>query len=130
MGAGIDFAASPRPTLGVEWEFALVDRETRDLVNGAAALFERVESRTGVPGGGPRLHQELLRNTVEVVTGICDTVADAVADLRGTLQVVRGAADELGVDLFSAGTHPFAQWSQQQLTPGHRYEELINRTQW
>ena len=130
MGAGIEFAASPRPTLGVEWEFALVDPETRDLVNSAASLFERVEQRTGVPGGGPRLHQELLRNTVEVVTGICDTVGDAMADLQRTLGVVREAAQELGVDLYSAGTHPFAQWSQQQLTPGHRYEELMNRTQW
>jgi carboxylate-amine ligase len=130
MGAGIDFAASPRSTLGVEWEFALVDPETRDLVNSAASLFERVEQRTGVPGGGPRLHQELLRNTVEVVTGICDTVGDAMADLQRTLGVVREAARELGVDLYSAGTHPFAQWSQQQLTPGHRYEELMNRTQW
>ena len=39
-------------------------------------------------------------------------------------------ADELGVDLYSAGTHPFAEWSTQLLTPGHRYEELIDRTQW
>jgi glutamate---cysteine ligase / carboxylate-amine ligase len=130
MGAGIDFAASPGPSLGVEWEFALVDRDTRDLVNAAAPLFSRVEERTGVPGGSPRLHKELLRNTVEVVTGVCDTVGDAVADLRRTLAVVRDAADALGVDLYSAGTHPFAQWSQQQLTPGHRYEELISRTQW
>ena len=40
------------------------------------------------------------------------------------------AAGEVGVDLFGAGAHPFAAWSQQHLTPGHRYEELINRTQW
>jgi carboxylate-amine ligase len=39
-------------------------------------------------------------------------------------------AEELGVDLYCAGTHPFAQWSTQLLTPGHRYEELIERTQW
>ena len=130
MGPGIEFAASPRPTLGVEWEFALVDRTSRDLVNSAADLFALVEQRTGVPGGSPRLHTELLRNTVEVVTGVCDTVGGAMADLRQTLGVVQEAAQELGADLYSAGTHPFAQWSQQQLTPGHRYEELMNRTQW
>jgi carboxylate-amine ligase len=39
-------------------------------------------------------------------------------------------ADELGVDLYGGGTHPFASWDRQQLTEGHRYEELINRTQW
>ena len=44
--------------------------------------------------------------------------------------MVRPLADELGVDLYCAGTHPFAAWSHQQLTAGHRYEELIERTQW
>jgi carboxylate-amine ligase len=129
-GVAIDFAASRGPSLGVEWEFGLVDRHSRDLVNAAADLFDKVGERTGVPGGSPRLHKELLRNTVEVVSGICGTVAEAMDDLRATLEPVHEAADDLGVDLFAAGTHPFAQWSQQQLTPGHRYEELISRTQW
>jgi carboxylate-amine ligase len=123
----IAFHPSPRPTLGVEWELALVDKTSRDLVNSAAALFEAAGPRLADPG---RLHQELLRNTVEVVTGICDTVAEAVDDLAGTLRVVLPAADDLGIDLFGAGAHPFAAWSSQVLTPGHRYEELINRTQW
>lgn len=123
----IDFHASAEPTLGVEWELALVDRETRDLVSSAAALAERAGPRLEHPD---RLHQELLRNTVEVVSGICHTVEEAVADLTGTLGTVVDAADELGIDLMGAGAHPFADWSHQQLTEGHRYEELINRTQW
>ena len=123
----IDFHASPGPTLGVEWEFALVDQESRDLANSAADLFEAVQPKLSDPS---RLHQELLRNTVEVVTGVCETVGEAMADLRATLDVVVPAADGVGVDLFGAGTHPFAVWSSQVLTPGHRYEELINRTQW
>ncbi len=123
----IDYTPSPRPTLGVEWEFALVDRTTRDLANSASELFDRVRSAHGEQ---PQVHKELLRNTVEVVTGVCDTTAEAMADLAGTLRLVRPVADELGVDLYSAGTHPFAQWSTQLLTPGHRYEELIARTQW
>jgi carboxylate-amine ligase len=57
-------------------------------------------------------------------------VGDAVHDLRETLAVVAPAAAELGVDLLGAGSHPFADWSHQQLTEGHRYAELINRTQW
>ena len=124
---GIDYTPSPRPTLGVEWEFALVDKTTRDLSNTASELFDRVHEAIGEQ---PKLHKELLRNTVEVVTGVCDTVPEAMADLGGTIRQVRPIADELGVDLYSAGTHPFAQWSTQLLTPGHRYEELIERTQW
>jgi glutamate---cysteine ligase / carboxylate-amine ligase len=123
----IDFHASPRPTLGVEWEFALVGKESRDLVNCAQELLEAVQPR--LPDVR-RVHRELLRNTVELVTGVCETVPDAMADLRESLDHVIPAADALGVDLFGAGTHPFAAWSGQQLTPGHRYEELINRTQW
>jgi glutamate---cysteine ligase / carboxylate-amine ligase len=123
----IEYAASPRPTLGVEWEFALVDRTTRDLSNNASELFDRVRDAVGEQ---PNLHKELLRNTVEVVTGVCDTTAEAMADLRHTLGLVQPVAAEMGVDLYSAGTHPFAQWSTQLLTPGHRYEELIERTQW
>ena len=54
----IDFARSPRPTVGVEWEFALVDAETRDLSNEATAVIAEI-------GENPRVHKELLRNTVE-----------------------------------------------------------------
>lgn len=125
---GIDFAASAQQTLGVEWEFALVDKVTRDLANSAAELFDAVRRREGADD--PKLHKELLRNTVEVVSGICGTVEEAVDDLVRSLRIVRRSADELGVDLYSAGTHPFAEWSTQLLTPGHRYEELIERTQW
>ena len=123
----IDFADSPEPTLGVEWEFALVDKRSRDLVNAASELFDVVSSRHGPQ---PRIHKELLRNTVELTTGICRTTDEAMAELAALIDLVRPAADELGVDLYSAGTHPFAEWSHQLLTPGHRYEELIARTQW
>ncbi len=123
----IEFNDSPAPTLGVEWEFGLVDKTSRDLVNAASELFDLVAERHGPQ---PRIHKELLRNTVELVTGICRTTGEAVDELAEMLALVRPVADELGVDLYSAGTHPFAEWSLQLLTPGHRYEELIARTQW
>ncbi|MFT4125876.1 MAG: glutamate--cysteine ligase [Gordonia sp. (in: high G+C Gram-positive bacteria)] len=124
----IDFAASPAPTLGVEWELALTDQVTGDLANSAADLFSEVGWR--FPHLAGKVHKELLRNTVELVTGICDTTAAAVADLAATLRAVRSVAGDVGVDLYGAGTHPFAKWSTQLLTEGHRYAELIERTQW
>ena len=119
----IDFDGSPRPTLGVEWEFALVDAESQDLSNEAAAVIADI-------GDNPHVHKELLRNTIEIVTGICDTVASAMDDLRSTLTSTREVVRDRGMDLFCAGTHPFAQWSAQELTEGPRYAELISRTQW
>ncbi|HEX5143521.1 MAG TPA: glutamate--cysteine ligase [Mycobacterium sp.] len=121
--AHIEFAGSYRPTLGVEWEFALVDAQTRDLSNEAAAVFAEL-------GENPRVHKELLRNTVEVVTGICENTAQAMDDLATTLHAVRQVVHERGMELFCAGTHPFAKWSSAKLTDAPRYAELINRTQW
>lgn len=119
----IDFAGSERPTLGVEWEFALVDAQSWDLSNEAAEVIADI-------GATPHVHKELLRNTIEVVTGVCDTVTEAMEDLRSTLIPIRTAVADRGMELFCAGTHPFAQWSAQELTDGPRYAELINRTQW
>lgn len=125
----IAFAGSPAPTIGVEWEFALVDKVTGELSNSAAALFEKVVAHDD-PALQQRVHRELLRNTVELVTGVCATTGEAMEDLRGTLRVVSAMADEIGVDLFGAGTHPYGEWSTQQLTDSPRYAELIERTQW
>ena len=119
----IDFAGSERPTLGVEWEFALVDAQSWDLSNEAAEVIAEI-------GATPHVHTALLRNTIEVVTGVCDTVAEAMEDLRSTLIPIRTVVEDRGMELFCAGTHPFAQWSAQELTDGPRYAELINRTQW
>ena len=127
-GCASTSTASPEPTLGVEWELALVDRRTRDLRNDATHLFARAKPRLADPN---QLHKELLRNTVEVVTGICRTVGEAMADLRQHARGGRpGRRRRSGIDLYGGGTHPFASWTAQQLSEGHRYEELINRTQW
>ncbi|KAA8890073.1 glutamate--cysteine ligase [Nocardia colli] len=131
-GAGrehVPFHGSPRPTIGIEWEIALVDKVSRDLSNTAAAVFDSLGD-LHAHDGTPQVTKELLRNTVELVTGVHETVGDAVEDLHGTMTAVRRAADPLGVDLFCAGTHPFAQWSAQQLTRSEHYDELIERTQW
>lgn len=119
----IDFVGSARPTLGVEWEFALVDAETRELSNEAASVIAEL-------GENPHVHKELLRNTVEIVTGICDNTGQAMDDLQSTLRPVRQIVRDRGMELFCAGTHPFAEWSTQKFTDAPRYAELIKRTQW
>jgi glutamate---cysteine ligase / carboxylate-amine ligase len=121
--AHIDFAGSPRSTVGVEWEFALVDAQTRDLSNEATAVIAEI-------GENPHVHKELLRNTVEIVSGVCDCTGQAMEDLRETLTPARRIVRDRGMELFCAGTHPFARWSTQKLTDAPRYAELIKRTQW
>jgi len=121
----IPFNPSLRHTLGVEWELALVDPKSEDLTSVADKVFAQLDA-----GPKHRVHKELLLNTVELVTGICDTVSDAMTDLAESMTTVRATTDALGVELFSAGMHPFASWEDQEVTSAARYSTLIDRTQW
>ncbi|GIG30032.1 glutamate--cysteine ligase [Cellulomonas marina] len=125
--ARLDFAASERSTVGLEWELALVDADSGDLRQAAEAIFAQVR-----PGDADRwrLTPELLLNTVEVSSGKCTTIGEAVADLRAATDAVAAAASPLRIELMGAGTHPFARWDQQRVTDKQRYATLIDRTQW
>jgi carboxylate-amine ligase len=124
----ISFAHSERSTLGIEWEIALVEQSSGDLVNVAGEVLQSLRGAEG--DAHPRITEELLLNTVELVTGVHTRVSDAVDDLQGQLAEVRAITDPLDVELMCAGTHPFAQWFDQKVTDKERYHKLIDRTQW
>ncbi|GGF38622.1 glutamate--cysteine ligase [Subtercola lobariae] len=124
----ISFAASERSTLGIEWEIALVDQQTGNLVSVATEVLQALRQEDG--SEHPQITGELLLNTVELVTRVHKTVPDAVADLLAQLDEVRAITDPLDVELMCAGTHPFAQWFDQQVTDKERYHRLVDRTQW
>ncbi|WP_293787827.1 glutamate--cysteine ligase [uncultured Aeromicrobium sp.] len=124
----IQFAPSRRSTVGIEWELALVDSDSGDLRQVAQTVLDAVAGPLGEEH--PHIKQELLLNTVEIVTGVCDTVGEATADLGRSIESLRPILDPLRVELMCAGTHPFARWTQQKVTDKQRYATLIDRTQW
>ncbi|HET8795780.1 MAG TPA: glutamate--cysteine ligase [Arthrobacter sp.] len=129
----IDFAPSAQSTLGVEWELALVDRESGELVSAADEVLRGVRQKHPElqdDDEHPHIKQELLANTIELVTGICTTVAEAKADLTRSMNAVREVTEPLGVELFCAGSHPFSAVKAQAITDKERYATLIDRTQW
>lgn len=129
----IEFASSRQSTLGVEWELALVDAETGELASVANQVLRGVAARhpeLNEDDEHPHIKQELLLNTVELVTGICTTVAEAKADLSSSLAAVRDVTDPMGVEIFCAGSHPFSPPQLQPVTDKERYAKLIDRTQW
>lgn len=129
----IEFASSRQSTLGVEWELALVDAETGELASVAKEVLRGVAARhpeLNEDDEHPHIKQELLLNTVELVTGICTTVAEAKADLAGSLAALREVTDPMGVEVFCAGSHPFSPPQLQPVTDKERYAKLIDRTQW
>ena len=62
----IPFAASERSTIGIEWELALVDADSGDLRQVAMTVLDAV--RPPDASEHPSIKQELLLNTVEVVS--------------------------------------------------------------
>ncbi len=123
----IEIASSKRSTIGIEWELLLVDRDSGESRQCAPALLEAVhDEHAGISG----IVGEMLRNTVELVTDVCGTVAEAGEDLARSLQLVRAAGDALRVDITGSGTHPYSRWADQLVTSSERYETLVDRTQW
>jgi len=124
----LPFARSERSTVGIEWEVALVDADSGDLRQAAETILAAVRPDDGTDH--PHITQELLRNTVEVSSGKCVTIGEAVGDLRAALDEVAAAAEPLRIDLMGGGTHPFAHWDTQKVSDKQRYATLIDRTQW
>ena len=120
---------SSGPTLGIEWEVQLIDAQTRMLRQDAglvlAGLRGLLES-----GEHPKMRHELMQSTVEVVTGICGTVAEAKADLATTIKELQSTAEPHGIVLAGAGTHPLSDWRDAKMAPSQRYSELVEQLQW
>lgn len=124
----IRFTESPPSTIGVEWELPLVDLSTGDLAPRAPAVIAAVHERIG---DRERVTEELLTNTVEVVSSVHSRVGDATSELSGIIGEVIDAAEPLDAQVMCSGTHPFAVWDQQEITPdSEHYTTLIDRTRW
>lgn len=125
----IEFNQSERASLGVEMEFALVDRETGALVSAGTDILAVLGN--GHPDGvHPKAKAELFECTVEVITDVCTTVAEARADLAGMIDVVSTEAEGRGLALICAGTHPFSRWRDQKVSPNPRYADLVEEMRW
>ncbi len=125
----VEFSPSEGSSLGVEVEFALVDVETGGLIGAGPAVLEELARRHG-GHEHPRVKAELYQCTLEVITGICETVNDARRDLESSIDEVRAITGPMGVDLISAGLHPFTPWQSQAQSVGERYDAIVNRVQW
>jgi carboxylate-amine ligase len=125
----IEFTCNERPTIGIEVELHIVDAESGDLVSASNELL--AEMGEGHPGGEhPKAKHELFQSTIEIITGICETPAEARADLRATLEELYSVAEPRGLRIISSGTHPFAIARSQDVSPDPRYHELIEAMQW
>ncbi len=115
----------PSFTLGIEEEYLLVDKTTRDLVHEApndlmAACEKELEAQVS---------PEFLQCQIEVATQVCKTMAEARTDLAHLRQTIARLAGEHGLAPIAASTHPFARWTDQHHTDKERYNVLAKDLQ-
>ncbi len=113
----------PRLTIGIEEEFQIVDGD-RQLKSHIETLLAAASPRLG-----ERVKREMMQSVVEVGTKICRDISEAreeILQLRGTLAALLRPA---GLQLVSAGTHPFSHWQDQQVTDHERYKLLEEELQ-
>jgi glutamate---cysteine ligase / carboxylate-amine ligase len=112
--------AEPEFTLGIEEEYFLVDRATRDVVTDPSdAMLAEYEALLGT-----QVSREFLRSQIEVGTRVCTSIDEARADLQRLRGTIASVAGRHGMAPVAAATHPFARWDAQRTTERGRYRSL------
>jgi glutamate---cysteine ligase / carboxylate-amine ligase len=113
-------ATEPEFTLGIEEEYFLVDRATRNVVEDPPpAMLADCEALLA-----GQVSPEFLRSQIEIGTRVCASLAEARADLRHLRRTVAAVAARHGMAPVAAATHPFARWDAQKTTERRRYADL------
>src|SRR5580765_8207160 len=102
-------------TIGVEEELQLVDPETLALAPGVEKLL-----------GPEGLKTELFSCLIETNTPVCESAAEALAELVRLRRHVREAAAREGLAVAGAGSHPFSRAEEQQIVAEPRYLKMLD----
>ncbi|MBV9611983.1 MAG: carboxylate-amine ligase [Acidobacteriaceae bacterium] len=111
----------PSLTIGIEEEYQTIDPETRDL---------RSHIDTEILSKGKKLLKEAVKaemhqSVVEVGTGVCQDIKEASKELKCLRQEIVNLAQQNGLRLAAAATHPFADWRNQDIYPDERYYTIV-----
>jgi glutamate---cysteine ligase / carboxylate-amine ligase len=110
----------PSFTIGIEEEYLLVDRASRDLVREMPpGLFEAASKALG-----DQVAREFLKSQIEVGTTVHHNPGAAGAELAELRRAIAQVAAQHDLAPIAASTHPFARWSIQEPTDRERYRAI------
>ena len=109
-----------RFTIGVEEEFQIIDPATCELRSHVSQLVSAAS-----PDIAEQVKHELHQSIVETGTRICDNVSELRIEMHRTRGELVAAAERAGLQVAAAGTHPFSSWIDQVISPGERYQHII-----
>lgn len=108
-------------TLGIEEEFQTIDPVTRNLRSHMSKLVE-----DGKITLKERVKAEMHQAVVEVGTNICHNIQEAREEVTYLRKMILDLAEKQDLQVAAAGTHPFADWVDQLITPDPRYDQIID----
>jgi carboxylate-amine ligase len=111
-------------TIGVEEEFQIVDPKTWELRSHVSQLLS-----ASAPSLGDQIRPELHQSIVEVGTKICANVTELGDEICRIRRELAASAERVGLRIAAAGTHPFSSWKDQVISPGARYESIVEELQ-
>ncbi len=122
------FAGATDGTVGLEEEFSLLDPATLDLV----PRFEQL--RDAARAEDRLLHEsiagELISSEIEIVSGPGRDLHDALARQRERRRRLFALVERHGVALAATGTHPWADYREQQIIDTEHYRRVSEGLQY
>ena len=109
----------PAFTIGIEEEYLLVDRDSKELGVAPEGFLE--DCRADLQD---QVSPEYKKCQVEIGTLVCPTIGAARDDLRRLRSTISHHAERYGLAPIAASCHPFSDWKQQQHTDKERYRGL------
>jgi glutamate---cysteine ligase / carboxylate-amine ligase len=113
-----------RFTVGVEEEFQIVDPATWELRSHVSELLA-----SSAPAFGDQVKREMHQSIVEVGTKICSDIEELATEIIRNRRDLADAAERVGLRIAAAGTHPFSSWVDQVISPGERYQNIVEELQ-
>src|SRR5450755_4463786 len=113
-----------RFTVGVEEEFQIIDPATCALRSHVLQLVSAAS-----PAIADQVKHEMHQSIVETGTNICENISDLRVEMHRTRDELVAAADRAGLHVAAAGTHPFSSWIDQVISPGERYQMIVEELQ-
>ena len=106
-------------TVGIEEEAMLLDPVGWKLSSSCTEVISELPADLA-----RRCTAETHGSSLEVATGVHTSIGGAVDELFALRRALADALDLRGLAVASAGTHPFAVWSDTVVSPGERYQFL------
>ncbi len=109
----------PEFTVGIEEEYQIIDPETRALTSYVQKFLD--QGRLVLKD---QIKPEFMQSQVEVGSCICRNMREARLELSRLRRSVMTLAENNGLRIAAASTHPFSCWSEQLINVGERYTKL------